>query len=79
MAKYIELRRHTDNQGDQLSAQGVAQALEVGARLAGGYQALVSTGAQRATQTLDCFLAALGQKLDCGVVVESGAAIPGRG
>ena len=72
MAKYIELRRHTDNEGDQLSAQGVAEALEVGARLQGGYHALVSTGAQRATQTLTCFLAALGQRLDCGVVVEAG-------
>ena len=72
MAKYIELRRHTDDDDDMLSPQGVSQALEVGARLDGGYEALVSTGAQRATQTIACFLAALGQKLDCGVVVEPG-------
>jgi broad specificity phosphatase PhoE len=72
MPKYIELRRHTDDDDDKLSARGVEQALEVGARLDGGYRALVSSGAQRSTQTLACFLAALGQRLDCGVVVEEG-------
>jgi broad specificity phosphatase PhoE len=72
MAKEIELRRHTDNDGDVLSADGVQAALEIGARLAGGYDLAVSTGAQRATQTLACFLAALGQKVPGGVVVEPG-------
>jgi broad specificity phosphatase PhoE len=72
MAREIELRRHTDNDGDVLSADGVQAALEIGARLAGGYDLAVSTGAQRATQTLACFLAALGQKVPGGVVVEPG-------
>jgi hypothetical protein len=48
----IELRRHTDADGDVLTDEGVAAALEIGARLRGGYQLAVSTGAQRATHTL---------------------------
>jgi broad specificity phosphatase PhoE len=70
VAKEVELRRHTDADGDVLTADGVAAALEIGARLAGGYDLAVSTGAQRATQTLACFLAGLGQKVRGGVVVE---------
>src|SRR5919197_2462754 len=66
----IELRRHTDADGDILSADGVAAALEIGARLQGGYHLAVSTGAQRATQTLACCLAALGQQVPAGVEVE---------
>lgn len=72
MAKYIELRRHTDADGDALTAEGVRAAMEIGTGLGGGYDVLVSTGAQRATQTLACFLAALGQKVPGGVVVEPG-------
>jgi len=72
MAKYVELRRHTDADGDVLTPEGVKAALEIGARLAGGYNLLVSTGAQRATQTLACFLAGLGEKVPHGVVVEPG-------
>jgi broad specificity phosphatase PhoE len=72
VGREIELRRHTDADGDVLSAEGVAAALEIGARLRGGYQFAVSTGAQRATQTLACFLAALGQEVPGGVVVEPG-------
>lgn len=72
MAKYLELRRHTDDDGDALSAEGVRRALEIGAALQGNYDLLVSTGAQRATQTLACFLAALGEKVAGGVVVEEG-------
>ncbi len=72
MAKYLELRRHTDDADDALSADGVRQALEIGAGLQGDYDVLVSTGAQRATQTPACFLAALGQKVPGGVVVEEG-------
>jgi broad specificity phosphatase PhoE len=70
VAKEIELRRHTDAEGDVLTAEGVAAALEIGARLRGGYHLAVSTGAQRATQTLACFLATLGQQVPAGVVVE---------
>ena len=72
VAKEVELRRHTDADGDVLTADGVAAALEIGARLAGGYDLAVSTGAQRATQTLACFLAGLGQEVPGGVAVEPG-------
>jgi len=72
VAKYLELRRHTDNDDDVLSAEGLRQALEIGAELQGNYEVLVSTGAQRATQTLACFVAASGLKVPGGVVVEEG-------
>jgi broad specificity phosphatase PhoE len=72
VGKEIELRRHTDADGDVLTAEGVQAALAIGARLSGGYDLAVSTGAQRATQTLACFLAALGQRVPSGVVVEPG-------
>ena len=72
MARFVELRRHTDNDGDVLSAEGVAAAVRVGGGLAGGYRVAVSTGAQRATQTVGCLLAALGQPVPDGVVVEPG-------
>lgn len=70
--KEIELRRHTDADGDVLTVEGVEAALEIGARLRGGYSVGISTGAQRATQTLACFLAALGQRVPSGGVVEAG-------
>jgi broad specificity phosphatase PhoE len=72
VGREIELRRHTDADEDVLTAEGVAAALEIGARLRGGYHLAVSTGAQRATQTLACFLAALGRQVPGGVVVEPG-------
>jgi broad specificity phosphatase PhoE len=72
MARVVELRRHTDNDADVLTAEGVAAAVALGARLAGGYRVVVSTGAQRATQTAGCLLAGLGQAVPGGVVVEPG-------
>jgi broad specificity phosphatase PhoE len=72
MAKYVELRRHTDADGDVLTPEGVRAAVEIGSRLTGGYDLFVTTGAQRATQTLACFLAGLGEKVPHGVVVEPG-------
>jgi hypothetical protein len=72
VGKQVELRRHTDNDGDVLSSEGVRAALEIGARLQGGYDLGVSTGAQRATQTLACFLAGVGERVPGGVVVEPG-------
>jgi broad specificity phosphatase PhoE len=72
MAKELELRRHTDNDGDTLTEAGVQAALEVGADLRGGYRLLVSSGAQRATQTLACFACALGERVSGGAVVEPG-------
>jgi broad specificity phosphatase PhoE len=72
MAKYVELRRHTDADGDTLTPEGVREAIRIGAQLSGGYDLLASTGAQRATQTLACFLAALSQRVAGGVIVEPG-------
>jgi phosphohistidine phosphatase SixA len=72
VTKEIELRRHTDNEGDELTEEGVGAALQVGGTLRGGYELLVSTGAQRATQTLACFACALGQRVPGGAVVEPG-------
>jgi broad specificity phosphatase PhoE len=72
MARSVELRRHTDNDGDVLSDDGIAAALRLGGRLTGGYQVAVSTGAQRATQTIACLLAGLGRPVPDGVVVEPG-------
>jgi phosphohistidine phosphatase SixA len=72
MAKHVELRRHTDADGDVLTQEGVLAAIQIGASLDGNYDLLVSTGAQRATQTLACFLAGLGQRVSAGVVVETG-------
>ena len=46
--RYVELRRHTDNDGDKLSEQGVADAEEIGQTgLHPPYAAFVSTGAER--------------------------------
>ncbi len=60
--RYVELRRHTDNDGDQLSEQGVADAEEIGRTgLHPPYAAFVSTGAQRATQMLSILRGAAGQ------------------
>jgi broad specificity phosphatase PhoE len=72
MARYVELRRHTDSDGDALTEEGVRQALSIGRGLAGGYELLVSSGAQRATQTLACFACALREPVPGGAVVEAG-------
>jgi phosphohistidine phosphatase SixA len=72
MAKEIELRRHTDSEGDALTQNGVEAALEVGAELRRHYELLVSIGAQRATQTLACFACALVERIPGGAVVEAG-------
>jgi broad specificity phosphatase PhoE len=72
VAKTVELRRHTDNDGDVLTPEGVRAALEIGRGLDGDYQVAVSTGAQRATQAVACMLAGLGGSLRDGVVVEPG-------
>lgn len=71
MARFVELRRHTDNEGDALTTRGVSDALDIGSRLSGGYSLAASSGAQRATQTLACFLAALAEPIPGGVIVET--------
>src|SRR5919204_6000680 len=72
MTRYVELRRHTDNDGDALTDEGVRAALDVGRELDGGYDLLVSSGAQRATQTLACFACTLRAPVPDGAVVEAG-------
>lgn len=72
MTRTIRLLRHTDNDGDVLTDEGVAAALRIGAELRGEYALAVSTGAQRATQTLACMLAHPGIEVRRGVIVEPG-------
>lgn len=67
--KTIELLRHTANDGDQLSEGGVAAAVDIGRGLDAGYDLAVSSGAQRATQTIGCLLAGHGERVPGGVVV----------
>jgi phosphohistidine phosphatase SixA len=60
--RYVELRRHTDNDGDRLTPQGVADAEVIGRDgLHPPYAAFVSTGAARATQMLEILRHAAGQ------------------
>ena len=60
--RYVELRRHTDNDGDELTAQGVADAESIGHEgLQPPYAAFVSSGAARATQMLTILRHAAGQ------------------
>lgn len=72
MAKTVELRRHTASDGDALTPEGIVAAVAIGESMEGGYDLMMSSGAQRATQTLACFLAGLGRHLPCGVTVEEG-------
>jgi len=72
VARYLELRRHTDNDGDLLTDDGVEAALAIGRGLTDEYDVLVSSGAQRATQTLGCMLAGSGRTVPRGVRVEPG-------
>src|SRR5437763_9043772 len=61
--RYVELRRHTDNDGDRLTPQGVADAGAIGPKgLHPPYAAFVSTGAGRATQMLEILRRAAGQE-----------------
>ena len=60
--RYVELRRHTDNEGDRLTRQGAADAEKIGRRrLHPPYAAFVSTGAARATEMLEILRHAAGQ------------------
>lgn len=60
--RYVELRRHTDNDGDRLTPQGVADAEAIGRhQLRPPYAAFVSTGAARATHVLEILRSAAGQ------------------
>jgi broad specificity phosphatase PhoE len=70
MSKVVELLRHTDNDGDILTEAGVQAALKAGAQLSGDYNIMISSGAQRATQTIGCLLAASEIRVSGGVVVD---------
>jgi broad specificity phosphatase PhoE len=73
MARTLEIRRHADDDGDRLSGEGVDQAVRIGRdRLDGPYALAVSSGAQRATQTVACMLAGLGELVPGGVLVDDG-------
>jgi broad specificity phosphatase PhoE len=61
--RYVELRRHTDNDGDVLTAQGVADAERIGREaLQPPYAAFISSGAARATQMVVILRHAAGQE-----------------
>lgn len=68
--KVVELRRHTANDGDVLTVEGVIAAVEIGQKLDGPYDLVVSSGAQRATQAAACFLAGMREPVPGGVVVD---------
>ncbi|OLC26145.1 MAG: hypothetical protein AUH40_04800 [Chloroflexi bacterium 13_1_40CM_65_17] len=72
MARTVELRRHTDADGDILTVEGVRTAIEIGRRLERTYDVMISSGAHRATQTLACFLAGMGRTVAGGVIVNPG-------
>ncbi len=61
--RYVEIRRHTDNDDDRLSAEGKQAAEEIGrSGLNPPYDVFVSTGAQRATEMLTILRRAAGQE-----------------
>jgi broad specificity phosphatase PhoE len=70
MAKEIELRRHTDNDGDTLTPEGVGAAVSIGRSLRGGYRLAAASPARRAVQTVGCLLAGLGEEVPDGVIVK---------
>jgi phosphohistidine phosphatase SixA len=60
--RHVELFRHTDNDGDRLTEDGVAAAEGIGKdSLHPPYDAFVSTGATRATEMLEILRRAVGQ------------------
>ena len=60
--RYVELRPHTDNEGDRLTPQGAADAEMIGrGGLHPPYAAFVPAGAARATQMLEILRHAAGQ------------------
>jgi hypothetical protein len=70
--RYVELRRHTDNDGDKLSEQGVSDAEAIGQTgLHPPYAAFVSTGAERATEMLRILRRAAGQE-EIPITTQSG-------
>lgn len=70
MTKTVDLFRHTDNDGDELTEDGVRAAVDLGRRLQSDYDLLVSSGAQRATQAAACVLCGMAKPVEGGVVVD---------
>jgi phosphohistidine phosphatase SixA len=70
--RVVEVRRHTDNDGDALSEQGLRDAEAIGREgLHPPYAAFVSTGAARATEMLTVLRRAAGQE-DVPITTETG-------
>jgi broad specificity phosphatase PhoE len=74
----LELRRHAprDPDADRLSPEGQALAEAVGRDLPGGYDAVFTSPAKRAAETMAWFLRGLGQKLPAQHGVAEGLASP---
>ena len=61
--RYVELFRHTDNDGDSLTAAGVEAAEAIGRdRLSPPYAFFGTSGAQRATEMVEILRTAAGQQ-----------------
>lgn len=61
--RYVELFRHTDNDGDRLSSEGIAAAETIGReRLRPPYAVFGSTGARRATEMVEILRRMVGQE-----------------
>jgi hypothetical protein len=61
--RYVELFRHTDNDGDSLTGEGIEAAEEIGReRLSPPYAFFGSTGAHRATEMVQILRRAAGQE-----------------
>ena len=72
LMRYVEPRRHTDNQGDRLTPPGVADAEMTGREgLHPPYAAFVSAGAARATQTPEILRHAAASTLSTQVMAKN--------
>jgi len=61
--RYVELLRHTDNDADKLTSQGIAAAEAIGReQLTPPYALFVSTGARRATEMAEILRRSVGQE-----------------
>jgi phosphohistidine phosphatase SixA len=70
--RFVELRRHTDNDGDRLTEQGITDAEALGRdTLSPPYAAFVSSGAARATEMLTILRRAADQT-EVPITVEHG-------
>ena len=77
----LELRRHArrDPTADRLSAEGRAQAENVGRDLAGGYAVVFISPAERAAETVAWFLRGRGEQLPSHAVIPGLAAADNDG